>query len=492
MRSDVNRCRDRLARRVLDRVGPTGLVDAPCTSRVLESALLVALLDREGLAPDRADAARGFLRAALDSDPPDPLQCALGRAALGEAVTGEPVLRDLLSRVGPDHAARKLLVFRTLLAELGAAEHPRDVPGAVFEAGHQASWVRLQLSALKVITAPGTAGEADWACLRPALRPGPVWEASHFTRLVGLFALRRNPVYRPAVRDALLRVAAEQRSGGGLPFITGLDVFATAIAGIALARVTPEEPRVVSMADGLVAQQNPDGGFGYTVGVRQSDVDDTAYGIEFLRALAPRRHRDVILAAEEYVLAQQNPDGGFPTFGRGAPSEVAITAGAVNALAPDPAHRGAVERGVGFVVDARQVVERGWSRNASNVLFRVALACGALAPDAAVALRSAAHGTRRRAWRYLVDTQGPDGGWGHERGDASDPISTAYAVVALAASPDHAAALGRAVDYLVTRQQPDGGYRSRPDQAGPRPLLYDTPALADIAVLLALSACGER
>jgi squalene-hopene/tetraprenyl-beta-curcumene cyclase/sporulenol synthase len=166
-----------------------------------------------------------------------------------------------------------------------------------------------------------------------------------------------------------------------------------------------------------------------------------------------------------------------------------MTAGAINALAPNPAHHHTVERGVGFIVDAGRAIERSWSRNATNVVFRTSLACATLSPDAPATLRSAAHVARQSGWRYLADTQAADGGWGHERGDASDPISTAYAVIALADAPDHAASLHRALDYLVTHQRPDGGYVSRPDQAGPRPLLYDTPALADVTVLLALSAC---
>src|SRR5215470_3297010 len=371
------RC-DRLAHRVLNQIRPTGLIHAPTKSRVLESALLLALLTKEGLAPDDAELARRYLKTTLDVDPPDPLQCAFGRAALGEAVAGSQTVQQALSRFEHFSSARKLLTFQTLLAELGAAEYPRDVPAAAFQASHQPSWLRLQLSALKVMTAPSIVTHADWTCLEPALRPGPAWQGCQLARLVGLLALRRSPTHRQAVRETLVRVASEQLPGGGLPFITGLDVFATAIAGKALARITPGNPRLMRMADGLAAQQNPDGGFGYTVAVTQSDVDDTSYSIEFLRAVASTRHAEAILAAEEYLLAQRNADGGFPTFWRGAPSEVAMTAGAVNALAPNPAHHDAVERGVGFIVNAGQIIERSWSRNATNVIFRTNLACATL------------------------------------------------------------------------------------------------------------------
>lgn len=494
MRSDLLICRERLARRVLDQVGPTGLVRAPVTSRVLESALLLALLTQEGLAPQDAESARHYLKTTLDVDPPDPLQCAFGRAALGEAVAGDRAVRQALSGFEHFSTARKLLTFQTLLAELGAAEYPRDVPAAAFQVSNQPSWVRLQLTALKVMTAPAMVTGDDWAYLEPALQPGPAREGNHLARLVALLALRRSRAHRQAVRETLVRVATEQLPGGGLPFITSLDVFATAIAGKALARITPGHPQLAVIANGLAAQQNSDGGFGYTVAVTQSDVDDTSYSIEFLRAVAAqqhRRHTDVILAAEEYLLAQRNADGGFPTFWRGAPSEVAMTAGAVNALALNPAHHNAVERGIAFITGAGQPIERSWSRNATNVIFRTSLALATLPPNAPATARTAAHTVRQGGLRYLVDTQEADGGWGHQHGDPSDPISTAYAVIALADAPGHATSLHRALDYLVPRQQPDGGYLSRPDQAGPRPLLYNTPALADISVLLALSVCGR-
>jgi squalene-hopene/tetraprenyl-beta-curcumene cyclase/sporulenol synthase len=152
------------------------------------------------------------------------------------------------------------------------------------------------------------------------------------------------------------------------------------------------------MAGALAAQQNPDGGFGYTVGVRQSDVDDTSYAIEFLRTAAPRTHTATIERAEAFLLAQRNPDGGFPTFTAGAPSEVAMTAAAVNALAGNPAHRAVAERGVAFIVSQggpAGVLERGWSRNLTNAVFRATLACATVRDDAPAALRKAASATAR-------------------------------------------------------------------------------------------------
>jgi squalene-hopene/tetraprenyl-beta-curcumene cyclase/sporulenol synthase len=437
---------------------------------------------------------RYYLTTQVASASVDVLQRAFAQIALGEADTDSGIVRAALRSFDHFSAARKQLMFQTLLAELGAADFPTDGLAA-FDAPNQQSWLQLEMCALKVLVACGAQQRAtitatDWNSLAHAVQPGPVWEGNHLARLLGLLALRHHPDHRPAVRETLVRVAAELRPDGGLPFITGMDVFATAIAGTALTRTSSDSALLARMADGLAAQQHPDGGFGFTVHVGQSDVDDTSYAIEFLRGAAPLRYADAVADAETYLLRQQNRDGGFPTFAHDNPSEVAMTAAAVNALAPNPAHRPATERAVEFIVahtKAAMNIERSWSRNATNAIFRSVLACDTLTVAAAAPLRAAAADYRQRATGYLVETQGDDGGWGHHIGDDSDPISTSYAVIALTRAPQHAASLHRALAYLVDQQQPHGGYDSKPDQAGPRPLLYDAPVLADVCVLLAIA-----
>ncbi|MFD5558815.1 prenyltransferase/squalene oxidase repeat-containing protein [Streptomyces sp. NPDC127068] len=458
---------------------------------MLESALLLSLLTKERLAAREACSAHRYLKHVLATSPPDRLQHHLAQAAMGEKVLSGEAIHDAMSSLSSfQHFSshRKLLTFQTLFAELGSPLAPDTVPIDAYEVGDQQIWLKLQMSALKVMAMPEAATDSDWARLTPVLQRGPVWQANHFARLLGLLALRKHHAHRPAVRRTLARVATEQLPGGGLPFVTDVDIFATAIAGTALARSTHlGDPRLTTMADALAAGQHHDGGFGFATQVSQSDVDSSSYALEFLRAATPGRHFRAIAQAEKYLIAQRNLDGGFPTFVRGTPSEIAMTAGAVNALAPNPAYRDETERGVAFLVDAGPVVERSWSRSVNNAVFRATLAYGTLTSQAPVSLRLAAHDARHRCRQYLADTQQPDGGWGHKPGDASDPISTAYAVIALTDAPEHASVLNQALGYLLAQQQPDGGYRSRPDQAGPRPLLYDIPALADITTLLALS-----
>ncbi|WP_049887482.1 prenyltransferase/squalene oxidase repeat-containing protein [Streptomyces clavuligerus] len=335
MRPDLIVRRDLLAGRVLNRIGPGGLIHAPGTSRVLESALLLALLTNEDLLPEQAELTRRYLKNTLAHDPPDPLQHCFAQAALGDTVAADQAVEAALSPFRHFSSERKMLTFRTLLHEVAGSTAARHrLPPDTYEVGDQQVWLSMQMCALKAMTAPEEATDADWTRLAPALRPGPAWQANHLARLIALFALRKHPAHRPAVRGTLVRIAAEQLPGGGVPFVTGLDVFATAVAGLALARVRPRDPRLTAMADALAAHQNPDGGLGFTTGVTQSDIDDTSYTLEFLRAVTPGRHGEAITRAERYLLDQQNTDGGFPSFVRGTPSEIAMTAGAVNALAP--------------------------------------------------------------------------------------------------------------------------------------------------------------
>ncbi|WP_086815885.1 prenyltransferase/squalene oxidase repeat-containing protein, partial [Streptomyces cacaoi] len=413
--------------------------------------------------------------------------------------------------------------FQTLLAHLGSAPWPR-VPLERYEAPGQQTWLGLEMAALKVIAAHGTGRtgqlcEGDFLALSPALRPGPAWEANHLARLLALLALRTDPARRNETAAAVTQVARQLRPDGGLPFITGMDVFATATGGLALtAAGYGAHPAVHCMADALATQQHADGGFGFMRGVRQSDADDTAYALEFLRATAPRRHAGAVAAAEDYLVDLANPDGGVPTFARGVDSETAMTAGAVNALAPsNRAHARAVAAAggrylTGCCPDRTHVCGAGradgstarddgsfphdgqadpfecsWSRNATNAVHRTVLACESLLRAGLAADGRRTAGLRDRLVEQLVARRLPDGGWGHEGAGESDPISTAYAVVALTRSRggSRTGALRSAVGYLAGRQRPDGGFTSVPDQAGPRPLLYDAPALADICVLLA-------
>lgn len=441
-------CRDRLAQRVAARLGPDGLIAAPCESRVLESALALRLFTVEQAEPAAAERLTRYLRATLAQSPPDPLQDAIGRAALGASVTRQAL--DALAAAAPLSSERELLLLRTVAAEVGCADFPRISP----------AWTDVEMTAARVLAAPAddsphAVSGHDWATLAPACRPGPAPEGAQSARLLGLLALRRNPAYRPAVRRALTELATALRPDGGLPYVLGMDVRATALAGLALVRSGYPGPHPGVLADALAAQQNPDGGFA------AGEADDTARCLEFLRTVAPGRHHATIAAAKEHLLARRQADGGY--------GDVATTAAVATALeAPERARR--------FVLAQQRPdggFDRGGARTAAAVAFH------------AVQVLDGA--PRQAALGHLGEAQNPDGGWGHRPGDPSDPISTAYAAAALSRSPGDGAALRRALGHLVRCRQPDGGYRSRPDRAAPGPLLYDVPVLAESCVLLGLT-----
>jgi hypothetical protein len=98
-----------------------------------------------------------------------------------------------------------------------------------------------------------------------------------------------------------------------------------------------------------------------------------------------------------------------------------------------------------------------WGRHYGT--YRAVLALKALAPD------SPALG---RAREYLVSGQNPDRGWG--AGGRSDPLSTAFAALALAAlaQPGTGHCLRPALEYLLASQQPDGSWPGCPFIAFPR------------------------
>ena len=194
-------------------------------------------------------------------------------------------------------------------------------------------------------------------------------------------------------------------------------------------------------------------------------------------------------------------DGGFPTFLPGAASEIAMTAAAVGALSgatvPDRVPAEILRRGVSYVVDHQSrdgTFERSWSLCETNAIFRAMAALRRFrahsGSEATPALERSIDGVVARSRQYLRNAQNADGGWGQINGAASDVLSTSYALIALAHIGD-GATLHNGVRYLVACQQPDGGFVSIPDQAGPRPIPFDGPILADLFALLALDLQNE-
>ncbi|MCX4404030.1 hypothetical protein OG840_20345 [Streptomyces sp. NBC_01764] len=168
-----------------------------------------------------------------------------------------------------------------------------------------------------------------------------------------------------------------------------------------------------------------------------------------------------------------------------------MTANTITALQPFPfAHASLLEGATAYLLNAQKpdgTFERSWSLSEANAMLR-ALNALTLAHRHNPAnhqgrLQPAIASIHQR----LLVTANADGGWAQSPGEDSDPMSTAYTLTALAPThPDHPT-VQAGLHYLLSRQNPDGGYSSVSDQAAPRPLRYTIPVLTDIFVLLALT-----
>jgi squalene-hopene/tetraprenyl-beta-curcumene cyclase len=489
--------RNQLRRYIATHVDADGCVRGRCESRILESALALHLLKQVGMHPVEQERLVSYLRAQRIAEDQDPLHAAVRRGALGEsteedaeAVTAYLVLFEHFT------ARRKRMMFSVVLAVLGVTPFDPEFTMEDFASGKEEkyqSWVNVVMSSLRILQAMGS-GHPDWVrredveLLTVTQSANGAWEKHLLANILALLALRHFPEYSLAVQQGISLLVSFQNADGGLPFITGLEIFCTATAGLALAGAGGNPVTLRRMADYLVNQQQPDGGWAYAEDVHQTDVDDTSYCLEFLRAVNPTRYAGSIARAEAYLISMQNNDGGFPTFIAGSHSEIAMTAAAINAMASSPRHHPELlVRGVRYIIENQKAdgtFERSWSLSETNAIFRALLAMQAL-PENASYLKPALKIAEKRSLDYLRSSQNKDGGWGQLADDPSDAISTSYALIAISHFDDHTT-LKRGVDYLIRQQQSHGGFVSIPDQAGPRPIAWNVPILADIFALLAL------
>ncbi|MFG2913072.1 haloacid dehalogenase-like hydrolase [Kitasatospora sp. NPDC048298] len=492
--------RSRLVEHVSRQVGADGAVAGRCRSRVIESALMLELLRREDVEPLALRKLTGFLTRAASAPAAGPageFDTALVAAVLHGRPVREPtaLIRRILEGFEHGTSARKNAALHAILAVTGAAPWPRPRPLVVpNDTEAEASWTRLLLAALAVLAAPDAPAPSSPGATRLLRllesRPDGVWEQNVLAHLMALLAVQRVRPGHPVVRRGIAALLACRNTDGGLPFIAAEEVFCTATAGLALARSGAADPALLrTMGDQLAGLQAPAGGWGYARGVTQTDVDDTAYAMRFLHALDPARYREPLTRARGYLATMPGPDGGVPTFLPGGPSEAAMTAATITALAPyHRHHRELLTRATAHLLSAQHpdgTYERSWSLAEANAVFRAHLALRAAQRlNTGPANRTAE--AIRHAHDRLIRTQHPDGGWGHTPDRPSDATSTAYSLIALADS-GHAAVCARAVAHLIERQDSDGGFTDVTDQAAPRPLPYAIPVLTGNFVLLALT-----
>ncbi|WP_217211780.1 prenyltransferase/squalene oxidase repeat-containing protein [Streptomyces sp. AC550_RSS872] len=489
IRLQAMRLRDGLASQVEE----DGLVRDRCGSRVLESALLLSLLRKTSTLPHVHDGLADYLRNARPDGPMDTM--------IVEAAMGRPGQHDravaYLDEFRHHSGARKRLMLSTLLSLTGVMPIGTNTDAHALHYQGYAAWTELSLCAIKILHGHAHGGHAavssadrDYLAGRlESAGPGQVWEGNALAHLIALHALHACQPDSPLLHGGIAALCRIRNSDGGLPFISGQEIFVTALAGKALAAARAPRSLLIQMADRISGLQQRDGGWGYTETTAQTDVDDTAVCVEFLRIADTARYRQVVARAEQYLGGMADPRGGFSTYVRGHQREVDMTAGAVMALSASwQDHAPLVDKCVDFLLCAQRddgTFENSWTRSRSSAIHRVLDALRHIPP--ALADRSAriAHATSASTG-YLARTQNPDGGWGYHPGKDSDVVSTAHALPVIAHT-GHRHTLRRGLHYLLTHQNADGGYTSVPDQVGPRPLPFDYPVLADVHVLNAFT-----
>ncbi|WP_328833357.1 hypothetical protein OHT77_40625 [Streptomyces sp. NBC_00252] len=489
-------------------VDADGGVRRPCSSRTLESALLLVLLRRRDSHPEQVRRLAAYL--AAPQAQVTGFETALAQAVLHGRTTATDVVGDELL-AGFDHFSltRKRLLFDVHLAVTGAISfdqsmlRPPRTTAPDDGADNSVSWIELIMLSVRVLVAHGLGRteEISYAEQHRLLTllgssRAPVWENYPMAHLLALLAVEHFAPEHPLVDSGVTALLASCNPDGGAPSIADLHVFTTGCTGLALARAKAEPALLRRLCDYLVRQQLPDGGWSFGENMRHTDMDASAYAAACLATVDPVRHRTTLGRAAAYFRGMAGSDGGFPTYMRGDPSEVGMTGGALSALPwREFAPGGLPEDAARWLLDAQHAdgtFERSWSLSEANTVWRAMWALHSLPDPTRTALHRRITAANAASLRFLARAQNRDGGWGHRPGDPSDVTSTCYSLLALSAMgrrPDHDPIVRAGVAHLLSRQDRDGTFTAPPDQVAPRPLLFDAPVFTDIWVLLALTSC---
>ncbi|MFD9061159.1 prenyltransferase/squalene oxidase repeat-containing protein [Kitasatospora purpeofusca] len=315
------------------------------------------------------------------------------------------------------------------------------------------------------------------------------WEGHLLATVVILLCLSRCGLATHSVQRGVAFVLAVVREVGGVPFIRNEDTWVTALAGSALADAGVSPGRLQRTARYMCRAQLADGGWGYAAGVTQADADDTAVAVKLLICCSGVEAARAAKAGVGFMLELQNSDGGFPTFVCGAPSEVEITAKCLRALmaaSSDPTVVRAARRAWSWLA-SQQYADGGFPAEwSASPAFPVMHVCRAARSIGGLASASTVRHVTQGCAAFLASTALSDGGWPIRAGDRSSHLlSTAYSVSALAALPNPSMnLLNMGVNFLLAA---DGSAAVEPDSLGPRPFVYDVPALVPIYRLAAMA-----
>jgi squalene-hopene/tetraprenyl-beta-curcumene cyclase len=213
--------------------------------------------------------------------------------------------------------------------------------------------------------------------------------------------------------------------------------------------------------------------------VNYPDIDDTAEVVLALRQL-DLPEAAAIRRGVEWVVGMQSEDHGWGAFDADNvralcrelpfcdfgelidPPSADVTAHVVEMLAAVGGHDGALHAGVRWLLDAQETDGSWFGRWGANHVYGT----GAVVPALIAAGLAPQDPAVQRAVGWLESRQNPDGGWGEDlrsyddaswRGRGTSTASqTAWALLALLAAGRHGDATDWGIDFLVQSQGSDG------------------------------------
>jgi energy-coupling factor transport system substrate-specific component len=225
--------------------------------------------------------------------------------------------------------------------------------------------------------------------------------------------------------------AATARFLGGLaPRLNDTGDIERTILGIVAAGGSPRRAGGVNLVTKLVRRRRSDGSF-------ERLVNRTAFAILALRASGRSTRDGTVRRAAAFIVSQQNRDGGWNFGGRGAPSGIDDTAGALQALrAAGRSRGGPVARGARFIARTQNAdggfpLTPGAGSNAQSTAWAVqAFVAAGRNPD------RVRRGGSRSPLGYLRTLVASNGSVRYSRTSAQTPVwVTAQALTALARRP---------------------------------------------------------
>ncbi|GHE98531.1 prenyltransferase/squalene oxidase repeat-containing protein [Streptomyces fumanus] len=495
--AEIRRSHRRLTDHLATMVTAEGEVFSHCESRVLESALMLRLLEAERTEPAVQARIRGFLAGSRATARLSAVDQLLLAAVLDRRPPlGPEVVDGLMNGFHHFTAARKRVLLQSILYAAEAIDTVVLPQDSALEARQFQSWKQVEMTAGKCLILhglghPERVTEEELTTLATAVGTGRLWEGNLLVHLMALHALRRYPGYRQHIRNGLPPLLAAQRPDGGFSLTPGIEC--TGFGGMSLVEAGVESELQARMGRWLVSTQTPSGGWTYNPLTEQTDVETTALSLETLLRIDRHRYAHHLTRGCAYLESLQNPDGGYPIYNYGNPSAVAQTGEALSVLAQhDPGRYAArITRGARFLMDSQQrdgTFDVDWHLSEAASMMRAVHALED-ALEARVLPDRTAHAARnviQRTVKRLIDTRHQDGGWGYTPTDMSNPVSTGFALTALAMAGIRTG-LHEGASYLCARQDPDGNIPACLDGSSPRMFPIEVKSVTAALILRGLT-----